>query len=145
MVPADYEGTVTGVWDVIMQHYFPKSDRYVHRFQDYIAGGFVDRYTYQWVPQPIGPDLQYPFLVTQCKRESRNDAQAFTEGEDQLNRYMPALQAHAWGNPIYGIVAVGKRARFYILRGGKAEFLFGKVKYEIDTDGHIIHWHLVYT
>lgn len=123
---------------MIMQHYFPKSDRYMHRFQDYIAGGFVDRYTYQWVPQPIGPDLQYPFLVTQCKRE------AFSEGEDQLNRYMPALQAHAWGIPIYGIVAVGKRARFYILRDGQAEFLFRKVKYEIDTDGHIIHRRLMY-
>ena len=50
-----------------MQHYFPKSEGYVHHFQDYIAGGFVDRYTYQWVPQPIGPDPQYPFLVSQCK------------------------------------------------------------------------------
>ncbi|ODM14844.1 hypothetical protein SI65_09838 [Aspergillus cristatus] len=47
MVPTDYEGRVTGVWDVIMQHYFPKSEGYVHRFQDYNAGGFVDRFTYQ--------------------------------------------------------------------------------------------------
>lgn len=68
MVPADYEGKVTGVWDVIMQHYFPKSGGYAHRFQDYIGGGFVDRYSYQWVRQLNGTDIECHFLITQCKK-----------------------------------------------------------------------------
>lgn len=60
MVLADHERKVTGIWDLIMQHYFPKSGGYVHRFKDYIAGGFVDRHTNQWVPQATAPMLYAP-------------------------------------------------------------------------------------
>lgn len=127
-----------------MQHYFPKSEGYVHQFQDYIARGFVDRFTYQWVPQPAGPDLECPFLVTQCKRMAANEEKAFKDGKVQLDRYLPGLAAaQTWAHPIYGIVAVGRKVRFYHLVGGLVIYWRGFKTYEISTEGHIVHRRLI--
>ncbi|KAG2012354.1 hypothetical protein GB937_007183 [Aspergillus fischeri] len=42
----DYEGTVTGVWDLLLKHYFNESDGFVYRTPDKVEGGYVDMNSY---------------------------------------------------------------------------------------------------
>lgn len=73
-----------------------------------------------------------------------DETQAFKEGKEQLERYLPALAAaQTWGHPVYGIVAVGTKVRFYHLVNGQVEFWHGQRKYEINTEGHIVHRRLI--
>ncbi|GFF36090.1 LOW QUALITY PROTEIN: hypothetical protein IFM46972_04780 [Aspergillus udagawae] len=42
----DYEGAGTGVWDLLLNHYFNQRDGFVHRTQDKVEGGYVDMSSY---------------------------------------------------------------------------------------------------
>lgn len=116
MNPADHEGTVNGVWLIILQHYFPGSQLYVHRAQEYVSQGFTDWWTHQWMSSPgLSNLVKRPFLVSQCKRESRQEDEAsWHEAQDQLRRYLPgmALRSGRPQGPHYGVVIIGKKVKF---------------------------------
>lgn len=151
----DYEGKVTGIWDLILHHYFPSTEEYVHRPQDKMEGGFLDIHTAHWIR-----DQECLFLVTQTKREARDiGEQAGDEGEAQLKRYlgsqerlMRSRQGHvlealsiSGGKKRFGIVAVGRRCRFYEYRRGGLSYMDNdKTKYELVTDVRIVHELLSY-
>ncbi|KAF3392254.1 hypothetical protein DPV78_010548 [Talaromyces pinophilus] len=115
----DYEAAVTGVWLMILNHYFSPSELYIHRAEEKVKKGFVDIDTHQWVDPPANSGgamrlgkKSCRFLMTQCKRqkyEGRNSV--WQEGVTQLEAYMS--DKRAWSHPIYGIVAVGRYAQFY--------------------------------
>ncbi|GIJ98443.1 hypothetical protein Aspvir_000560 [Aspergillus viridinutans] len=42
----DYEGAVTGVWNLLLNHYFNQKDGFVHRTQDKVERGYVDMNSY---------------------------------------------------------------------------------------------------
>ncbi|KAF7178677.1 hypothetical protein CNMCM7691_007491 [Aspergillus felis] len=110
------ESAVTGVWNLLLNHYFNQRDGFVHRSEDKVEGGYVDMSSYQWVVRPNQPRrVRTPFLVTQCKRTAReNDKATWAEGFDQLKRYMRHMVAqHPWRHPQYGIIAVGRYVEFY--------------------------------
>ncbi|RMJ20888.1 hypothetical protein PHISP_08243 [Aspergillus sp. HF37] len=119
----DYEGKVAGLWHFILHHYFPSIEEYVHRPQDKVESGFLDFHTAHWMR-----GQECLFLVTQTKREARDVGElAWDEGKAQLARYLAAqarltrsrqdhLRGALWSSAAtrrYGIVAVGKRCRFY--------------------------------
>lgn len=93
---------------------------------------FVDRYIYQWAPQAVGPDFECPLLVAQCKRMARDEKETFASGKEQLHRYLPALAARTWGSLVYGMIAVGRKVRFFV--GGQARLWRGSRKYEISIE-----------
>ncbi|PKX94126.1 uncharacterized protein P174DRAFT_420686 [Aspergillus novofumigatus IBT 16806] len=37
----DYEGAVSGVWDLLLNYYFNQKDGFVHRTQDKVEGGYM--------------------------------------------------------------------------------------------------------
>ena len=87
--------------------------------------------------------VKRPFLVSQCKRESRQEDKAsWDEAQNQLRRYLPgmALRSGRPQGPHYGIVIVGKKARFYKWDPmGQLKFWHGNAKYHIWDHAHIIH------
>jgi hypothetical protein len=93
----DFEGAVTGVWDLLLRHYFSQSDGSVHRTQDRVRG-YVDINSYRWVVRPNqARRVRTPFLVTQCRRTAReNNKAAWDESFEQLKRYMKDVVAHSW-------------------------------------------------
>lgn len=123
----DPESRTSGVMNAILNVYFPSSEGYVHRPEDYVVSGYVDINTHQWVPTPAGvtgtllppatsiPEIQVYFLVTQCKAARfEQHKPTWLEGRDQLDRYIGIMrERNAWNSPNYGIVAVGSLVRFY--------------------------------
>lgn len=124
---ADYEGKVTGLWNLILQHYFPASEGYVHRPQDKVMGGFLDFNSISWAEKwGDSTKKQKMFLVTQCKRQSRETGeQAWEEGRNQLRRYLHSVMTKETEERekripavSFGIVAVGQRCSFFTFFGG---------------------------
>jgi hypothetical protein len=96
---------------------FPVSAGFITRPQsrhDYFAGkrGYSDFHTFQW----IGGQRRY-FLITQCKGSVHEHSEvAWTDGATQLQQYMIAQHLTRPVNartPVYGILAVGRRVRFF--------------------------------
>lgn len=115
----DYEGKVCGLWNILLHHYYPASEGYIHRAQDKVVQGYLDFNTVRWVQEYRGNAKQEKFfLVTQCKRELREPGQeAWEEGKDQLVRYLGWLEeANKTPAQRFGIVAVGKQCAFYVYR-----------------------------
>lgn len=119
MMNSDYEGSVTGLWNLILNNYFSPNERYIHRPVQNVEKGFVDIDTHQWVYPPPNSKGRTTldkkpcrFLMTQCKRlkyEGWNSV--WHKGENQLGRYM--AEKRVWPHPIYGILAVGRLVLFY--------------------------------
>lgn len=85
----NYEGKLTEVCDVIMQHYFPKSGDMCIASK---TTSSTDRFTYQWALQSTGTMAECPFLVKQCKRII-DVTEAFKDSKNWLQRDLPALAA----------------------------------------------------
>lgn len=88
--------------------------------------------------------VKRPFLVSQCKRESRQEDEAsWHEAQDQLRRYLPgmALRSGRPQGPHYGVVIIGKKVKFYKWNPmhSKLDVWRGGVKYHIWDDAHLIH------
>jgi hypothetical protein len=141
---------VSGIWNLILNHYFPIANNYVHRPEDYVQCGYVDINTHEWIPAPPGVPVvnntgmtQCYFLVTQCKSIARESGkEAWKEGEEQLGKYMPAMNSrHLWTYPTYGIVAVGRYVRFYELNTttGEVSYRRGTKKWHILNNANIVH------
>ncbi|KAF4219840.1 hypothetical protein CNMCM8980_004776 [Aspergillus fumigatiaffinis] len=142
----DYEGAVSGVWDLLLNYYFNQKDGFVHRTQDKVEGGYVDMSSYQWAVRPNQPRrVRTPFLVTQCKRTAReNDAGTWAEGLDQLDRYMRYMVSqHPWPHPQYGIIAVGRYAEFYKWDAAVSAPALYTSRYDILGDSAAVHEHLM--
>ncbi|RHZ64295.1 uncharacterized protein CDV56_108364 [Aspergillus thermomutatus] len=142
----DYEGAVTGVWDLLLNYYFNQSNGFVHRTQDKVEGGYVDMSSYQWVVRPNQPRrVRTPFLVTQCKRTAREDDEAtWTEGFEQLRRYMRHMVAqHPWRHPQYGIIAVGRSVEFYKWDTAKSAPVLYAGRYDLLGHSAVVHERLM--
>ncbi|GIK04516.1 hypothetical protein Aspvir_008599 [Aspergillus viridinutans] len=110
--------------------------------EDKVQGGYVDISSYQWVVRPNQPRrVRTPFLVTQCKRTAReNDEATWTEGREQLERYMPHMVTqHPWRHQQYGIIAVGRYAEFYKWDAAKSEPVLYAGRFDILAQSAIIH------
>ncbi|KAJ5811407.1 hypothetical protein N7474_007708 [Penicillium riverlandense] len=115
----DYEGKVTGIWSLILNHYFNQAEGYVHRSQGLVVGGYIDVKTTQ-------------------------EEGAWKQGRDQLTKYMAATAAtNTWNHPIYGIVAFGNRDRFHRFINGEAAFFRGSRKYNIFSESHLVESRLL--
>ncbi|RLL99573.1 hypothetical protein CFD26_108065 [Aspergillus turcosus] len=102
----DFEGAVTGVWDLLLNYYFNQSNGFIHRTEDKTIKGFININSYQWVVRlNAAGRVRTPFLVKQCKRTARETDKATWKKEwDQLQTYIKAMVArHSWPHPQYGI------------------------------------------
>lgn len=94
-----------GIMNVILNHYFPSSEGYIHRPEDCVVSGYVEINTHQWVPTPAGvtdtllppvtatPEIRVYFLVTQFKAARyEQDTATWAVGADRLNRYMRVVK-----------------------------------------------------
>lgn len=118
------EDAVVGMWAFIIGEAFPGPEGYVAEPQYRNAGGFTDITTAHWRRDQNDKLRRTPFLVTQAKRAGRETGLAgWHEGELQLNRYLGAMVNQS--SQLYGIVAIGKWAKFYKFnkRSGYVEFL----------------------
>lgn len=97
--PPDNEGTVNGIWSIILHHYLPTSEPYIHRAQEYVTKGFTDWWIHQW---QLPAEVRRPFLITQCKRQKReNEPKTWLEAENQLRKYIKGM-AKKRKRPIMG-------------------------------------------
>ena len=88
--------------------------------------------------------VKRPFLVSQCKRESRQEDKAsWNEAQHQLERYLPgmALRSGRPQGPHYGVVIIGKKVKFYKWNplASQLEVWRGGIKYHIWDHAQIIH------
>jgi hypothetical protein len=104
-----------GIWDAILNWQFPVTDGYITRPQDLhkkFGGkkGFSDFHTFQY----DAAGQQKFFLITQCKAvEGESRQSTWKEASDQLISYLNMQHKKRPEGTVYGIVAIGKRVRFY--------------------------------
>lgn len=74
--------------------------------------GFSDFHTFEWQPR-----RRKYFLITQCKKyDDQFSGRTWDDGEAQLAGYLSSqhrTRSPALRSPVYGILAIGKRVRFY--------------------------------
>lgn len=113
------EGHVNGVWDSILNWVFPSSESYITRPQDKMTKwggrkGFSDLHTFEWDETN---DKRIFFLITQCKpQKQEGQDKAWEDAAEQLGTYlwMQHGKRPVRNRPdVYGIVAVGRRVRFF--------------------------------
>jgi hypothetical protein len=112
------EGDVNGVWNGILNWVFDPVEGYATTPQDQHTGfggkkGFSDFHT----KQRFVDGSHRCFLITQCKRIGKqHDEYTWEEGANQLQDYLykeHGTRARNQRTPVYGILAVGRRVRFF--------------------------------
>lgn len=102
------------MWLSILNHYFPTSEEYAHRPEEYRRNrsGYTDIISVRWLGDNIA-DCR-PFLVTQTKRNrDENSASAWRTGRNQLDRYIGRINEGPNRKWYWGIVAIGSSVEFY--------------------------------
>ncbi|RDH20890.1 hypothetical protein M747DRAFT_304870 [Aspergillus niger ATCC 13496] len=112
--PGSTAGNVSGMWLTILNHYFPITQDYAHRPEEYQAsmGGYTDITSVRWLGNTIS-DCR-PFLITQTKaRMYDTGAAEWQTGRYQLRGYLGGIRQGRRRKWYWGIVAIGSSVEFY--------------------------------
>lgn len=135
------------MWSVILAATFPVAEGYVNGFQYKVDGGCTDITTMRWQRNSDGKLYKRKYLVTETKK-AHNPTQPrhWRDGERQLKNYLEECyreEEEGGGSThvLYGIVAIGRWAKFYFYekQSGELAHMEGEERpFHVERDADIV-------
>lgn len=111
------------MWSVILAIAFPVTEGYINAPQHEVAKRFTDFTTMRWQRNAHDKPYKREFLITETKKAIIPTPEShWRDAEGQLKGYLDRCYREEGGTDIlYGIVAIGRWAKFYVYEGQSGE------------------------
>ncbi|EAW16931.1 uncharacterized protein NFIA_002830 [Aspergillus fischeri NRRL 181] len=110
------EGEVNGVWNSVLNWVFDPVNGFITKPQAMHTGTGGARDFSDFHTLAVAGRTRHSFLITQCKSpDGEGKKSVWADGEAQLLRYLRMEHSNRRGpqRPAYGILAIGRRVRFF--------------------------------